>query len=154
MKALRILIFAILLTGLNSTQTFSQNHGFGIGILIGEPTGISMKGWLSSRTAIDAGLAWSFVEERSLHFHADYLWHFLHRIDNHDEIPLYYGIGGRIKIKGDQDARIGMRMVFGIGYMFEDAPFDLFLEIAPILDLLPSTKMSANAGFGARFFFH
>ena len=45
-------------------------------------------------------------------------------------------------------------MVFGIGYMFEDAPFDLFLEIAPILDLLPSTKMSANAGFGARFFFH
>jgi hypothetical protein len=38
----------------------AQDSGFGLGIIIGEPTGISAKQWTGSRTAIDGAVAWSF----------------------------------------------------------------------------------------------
>lgn len=132
----------------------AQDHGFGAGIIVGEPTGVSVKGWLSPTTAIDAGLAWSMVHETSFHVHADYLIHAFHAFETEEEIPLYYGIGGRIKTgENGEDARFGVRMVIGVDYMFRDAPIDIFLEVAPILDLTPATELQMNAGLGARFWF-
>lgn len=146
-----IIIFFSIFTSINS---FSQDHRFGAGIMIGEPTGINVKGWLTKNTALDIGLAWSFVRETSFHIHADYLMHSFDVFETTENIPLYYGIGGRIKIGDHDKSRLGFRMVGGINYIFRGAPFDLFLEIAPILDLVPKTELTANGGFGARFFFH
>ena len=131
----------------------SQQRGFGAGIILGEPSGLSLKGWLTQKTAIDFGLAWSFVDKVSLHIHGDYLIHSYNVFETKENIPLYYGIGGRIKTVADKDARIGLRLVGGIGYIFKDATFDLFLEVAPVLDLVPKTEASVNAGIGARYFF-
>jgi len=153
MKQARLFFLTIFTLLIVYTNSFSQRQGFGAGIIIGEPTGISMKGWLTSKTAIDAGIAWSFVQETSVHIHADYLIHSFDVFRSNQEIPLYYGIGGRIKIGDNEKARLGLRMVVGIGYVFQSAPFDLFLEAAPILDLAPKTELNGNAGFGARFFF-
>ncbi|MBI4549134.1 MAG: hypothetical protein HY707_14215 [Ignavibacteriae bacterium] len=137
-----------------TTSSLSQDRGFGIGVIVGEPTGISMKGWLSSTSALDVGLAWSFAKETSFHIHGDYLLHSFNVFKTQERIPLYYGIGGRIKTGRREDDRVGLRMVVGIGYIFRDAPVDLFVEVAPILDLAPSTDFRMNAGLGARFFFH
>jgi len=153
MRYILLSILVLVLVVTSSVNLFCQRHGMGLGIIIGEPTGVSLKGWLSSKSAIDAGLAWSFTDEASIHIHADYLLHSFDVFDTPEDIDLYYGIGGRIKVGNDEKARLGLRMVGGIGYMFKDAPFDLFLEIAPILDIAPATKLNANAGFGARFFF-
>ena len=131
----------------------SQDRGFGAGILIGEPTGFSFKGWTSSINAVDAGLAWSFTHETTFHLHADYLWHAFNVFKTTERLPLYYGIGGRIKTGRNEDARFGARMVVGIDYLFRDAPVDIFFEIAPILDFTPSTELQGNAGIGARFWF-
>ncbi|MBI1806448.1 MAG: hypothetical protein HYR76_05295 [Ignavibacteria bacterium] len=133
--------------------SFSQDRGFGIGILIGEPTGVSVKGWLNATNAIDAGVAWSFVRETSFHIHGDYLWHSFDVFKSSEKIPLYYGIGGRIKTGRHQDTRLGLRVVVGVGYIFRNAPVDLFFEVAPIVDLAPSTELQGNVGLGARFFF-
>ena len=117
--------------------SWSQDHGVGAGILIGEPTGISFKGWLSPTTAMDAGLAWSFHRETSFHVHADYLIHAFDVFHTRERIPIYYGIGGRIKTSRHEDASLGVRVVVGADYMFRDAPVDIFLEVAPVLDLAP-----------------
>jgi hypothetical protein len=136
----------------------SQDKGFGLGIIIGEPTGISLKAWMSKTSAVDAGLAWSFVNEGSAHIHVDYLHHIYDVIKiESGKLPLYVGIGGRIKIKnnkGNNDNRVGIRIPLGIDYMFASAPVDIFLEIAPILDLTPETKISVNGGLGFRYFFN
>ncbi len=153
MNTLRYFFFVLCFLFVFITSSLSQDHGFGIGIIIGEPTGISMKGWLSGTTAIDGGLAWSFVRNGSFHIHADYLWHSFDVFHTEERVPLYYGIGGRIKTEHQEDARLGVRVVVGVGYLFRDAPVDLFLEIAPIVDLAPSTELEVNAGFGARFWF-
>lgn len=145
---------ALIMFLLNFYNTsFSQDRGFGLGILLGEPTGMSMKGWVSSSTAIDAGVAWSFHHEGSFHLHADYLFHSFDVFKTQDKIPLYYGIGGRIKTGRNQDTRLGLRMVVGVDYLFQHAPFDIFVELAPILDLTPATEAQVNAGIGGRFWF-
>ena len=124
------------------------------GVIIGEPTGFSFKGWLDSKSAFDAGLAWSFVRGGSFHIHADYLFHSFGVFNTTEKIPLYFGVGGRIKTYKDEDARVGVRGVIGVGYFFKDAPVDLFLEVAPVIDLTPATELQVNAGFGARYFFY
>jgi hypothetical protein len=153
MNRIHVVLTLLAIFIIASNISYSEGKGFGLGIIIGEPTGISMKGWLSSTTAVDAGLAWSFAGETALHLHADYLLHSFDVFETSETIPLYYGIGARIKL-GDHDNNLfGVRMVVGISYIFKNAPVDLFMEVAPILDLTPETKLRANAGLGARFYF-
>jgi hypothetical protein len=142
--------------------------GFGVGLILGEPTGLSLKKWVAPDRAIDAGIAWSFSENDSLHLHGDYLFHWFDRLEKpatQGRLPLYAGLGARFKFKEEgsggrrnsgrnrRDAMIGVRVPFGISYLFADAPVDLFAEIVPILDVAPDTRFSLNAAIGARFYF-
>lgn len=132
----------------------AQKSGVGIGVMFGEPTGLSFKGWLSERSAIDGGLGWSFVKDGSVHIHVDYLYHF-YNVFGTPNVPLYLGVGGRIKMQNKEhnsDTRIGIRIPFGIAFQFTEAPVDIFLEIAPILDLSPKSEGSVNGALGIRFY--
>ena len=132
--------------------TLAQDSGFGLGIIVGDPTGLSGKYWLGNNSAIDGAAAWSFGGDGALHLHADYLLHNFSLITiPKGKLPLYYGIGGRIKFS--DDARVSVRIPVGLDYMLEGAPLDLFLEIVPMLDLVPDTDFSLNAGLGIRYFF-
>ena len=140
--------FIILFASLN----YSQNKRIGAGIIVGEPTGLSFKYWLTDNTALDAGLAWSFVDENAFQIQADYLIHnfSLIKISN-GKLPFYFGIGGRLKFSND--ATLGVRVPLGLAYIFSDEPIDIFLEIVPILDLLPQTDFTISAAIGGRYFF-
>jgi hypothetical protein len=138
----------------------------GLGVIAGEPTGVSLKYWLDGRHAVDAGVGWSFSENESLHLHADYLWHdfgLLRPGDVKGRLPVYYGVGARLKMQDDgdgdghgsneDDALFGARFPLGIAWISSSAPVDVFLEIAPVLDLLPGTDLSFNAAIGVRYWF-
>ena len=137
-------------------SAWGQTGDTGVGIIAGEPTGLSVKHFIDQRAAVDAGLAWSFSEDGDLHVHADYLLHnrsFLQRELNVQtkRLSLYYGIGGRIRT--DDDTRVGVRFVLGTAYDFNVAPFDAFFELVPVMDLAPDTDLDLNAGLGFRFWF-
>jgi hypothetical protein len=51
------------------------------------------------------------------------------------------------------DARLGARIPVGLEYIFPDQHFDIFLEVVPLLDLIPDTDFTLNAAIGARYFF-
>lgn len=135
----------------------AQDKGFGIGIMLGEPSGISAKKWINNLNAIDAGVGWSFTENGSIHLHADYLYHNYDLIKMSDsKIPFYFGIGGRLKFKGEEKSAkgnsIGIRVPVGVAYEFSRAPFDVFLEIVPILDVSPDTRFTFNSAIGVRYY--
>jgi len=120
----------------------------------GEPTGLSLKLWTSGDKAVDAGIAWSFEGNNNLNIHADYLIHRFSLIKvNKGSLPLYFGIGGRVRFNENRDDDLGIRIPVGLDYLFENSPFDVFFEIVPILDLYPSTDLELSAAIGARFFF-
>ncbi|MFC1551044.1 hypothetical protein ACFL6P_00630 [Candidatus Latescibacterota bacterium] len=138
-------------------QTFSEEKNIGIGVMLGEPTGFSAKVWRDENVAIDGGVAWSLTDEKHFNVHADYLWHNwdvlddAFEIDDTGRLPLYYGIGGRLKT--ESDTRIGIRFVVGSAFEFSYAPFDIFFEIAPVMDIVPKTELDLNIVFGGRFWF-
>jgi len=132
----------------------AQDGGTGLGIMLGEPAGISFKTWISGRSAIDAGLAWSF-HDKAYHFHADYLWHnfMIFRLEQgNGKLPLYMGVGGRFKIS-KKDFYTGVRVPIGMAYIFPRDRLDIFLEAVPVLDLIPGTGFDFNAAAGMRYFF-
>jgi hypothetical protein len=131
----------------------AQDRGAGLGVIIGEPTGVSAKFWTSSHNAIDAAVAYSFRRRGYFHLHADYLWHFPNVIKSTERFPLYAGVGGRLGV-GRGSSIFGIRIAGGIAYWVRDAPIEVFFELAPIVDLAPETGVSGNAGIGARFFFN
>jgi len=154
------MIFMVMLVALTAGSAWAQ-HDFGLGIIVGEPTGISGKLWLGKTTAIDGAVAWSFEGEDAFHLHMDYLLHSFDLIHvDKGKLPLYYGIGGRIKFHGDHgkndddnDARVGLRIPVGLEYIFSGERVDIFLEIVPLLDLVPDTGFSLNGVIGVRYFF-
>jgi hypothetical protein len=131
----------------------AQHDGFGLGLIVGEPTGVSLKQWTGPRTAFAFGFAWSFADDAALHIHADYL---LHSTQYSSELngrsPFYYGLGVRLKAEED-DTWLGVRVPLGVAFFINDEPIDFFMEVAPLMDLVPETEFRLNAALGARYYF-
>lgn len=129
----------------------AKERDFGLGVIVGEPTGLSFKKWMTKTAAIDAAAAWSFVDG-SFHIHADYLLHSfsVFKVER-GKLLVYYGLGGRIST--EVELRVGIRVPAGLSYTFENSPLDIFFEIGPILDLTPATEFRLTGGLGIRYFF-
>jgi len=130
----------------------AQDSGFGLGVIVGEPTGLSGKLWIGSSTAIDGAVAWSFGNKSTLYLHADYLFHNfdLFKVEK-VKVPVYFGIGSRIKF--EDNSKVGVRIPVGIDYILTGTPLDIFLELVPLLDLAPSTEFGFNGAIGIRYLF-
>lgn len=137
----------------DSAMAQDGDKNFGVGLMIGEPTGISLKYWHSQKNALAGGAAWSLGQYEAVHLHADYLWHNYSVFDDIDNgrLPVYYGIGGRI-VFAENDAVLGARVPVGLNYRFEESPLDLFLEVAPTLNLVPDTDFDINGALGIRIY--
>ena len=140
------------IVSLFSIGIFAQNSGLGLGIVFGEPTGLSAKMWTSEKTAFDAGLAWSIAGSGWLHVHADFLIHNYDLISvSKGALPVYFGLGAYVGLSSD--LAFGARVPFGLAYQFESAPVDIFAEIVPGLALLPGIGFNIEGGIGVRYFF-
>ena len=147
----RILLITIILTVITTNAT-GQSSGFGAGIMLGEPTGISLKNWMSTSNAWDVGIAWSSGKHGSFHLHSDYLWHSFNLIKvDKGVLPLYYGVG--IRLLFADDSHFGIRGIVGLDYLFDGIPLDVFLELVPIFDMVPGTGFDFNGALGVRYFF-
>jgi len=146
-------ILLVVLTGLLLPLSLTaQDSGIGLGVILGQPTGVSFKAWTARNQALDVAVAWAFDREEAVHVHADYLFHDfrLFRVEK-GQFVLYYGIGGRIK--AESRTRFGIRIPIGLSYLFEDIPLELFFELGPIMDLTPSTLFRMSTGVGIRYYF-
>jgi hypothetical protein len=144
------LIF-VLVSGLFAMNVLAQDKGFGIGVILGEPTGLSAKSWITSKTAVDVAVAWA-LHDPSLHIHADFLVHQFNLVTvSEGQLPLYFGLGARVKLA--DETMFGARIPIGMDYLFDSAPLDIFFEVVPILNLVPSTAFDLNAAIGIRYFF-
>lgn len=145
--------------------TQAQSNKFGLGVMIGEPTGLSSKWWTSNTNAFAFGVGWSvqgyrlngfsskYDNSTRIHIHVDYLWHSFNVIKSSHEFPLFYGIGGRINSETETSGAFSVRGVFGIAWLPRSTPLDIFLEVVPTLSLIRSTGFGIDAAIGARYFF-
>lgn len=150
-------IVFFLLLGVN--QAIAQDRNLGVGLIIGEPTGISLKLWTGSNSAIDFGLGWSLsqnineTQNSRIHLHMDVLRHSFNVISSAEQIPVYYGLGARFVGGSETDNSLAVRSVFGLAWEPHYTPLDLFLEVAPSLQVVPSTTFALDAAVGIRYYF-
>lgn len=140
-----------------------EKGALGVGIIIGEPTGVSAKLYLRDDQAIQAALAVSSVVG-GFQVHADYLLHpFI--LEERDEftLPAYVGAGVSLLQHGgeDDDFRVGVRAVAGLLFDFKEVPLDVFAEVAGVgqytfgsdSDSVNGLGVALNGGIGARYYF-
>lgn len=151
MKKLFGLLF-ILIT-LFEINLSAQQKDFGLGIILGEPTGVSAKLWTSGENAFDFAAAWSFQGEGNLLLQADYVWHIFRLIPvESGRLPFYVGVGAEVIFS--HYPVLGVSIPLGLDYLFANAPVDIFVELVPILRLAPSTDFDFAGGIGARYWFN
>lgn len=146
MKALVVLITLFL-----AQAAFAQKTG--VGVSLGNPTGLNGKYWLSGDRAVDAGLALSFGKHSNASIHSDYLLHNEAAFYFNDTVPLdlYYGIGGRMEFA--DEIELGVRIPVGLVHKVEGGSADMFAEVAPIVDFVGRTGVELHWLFGGRYYF-
>ena len=138
----------------SSAALQAQNLKHGIGIIFGEPTGISYKHQLNQKAAIDTAAAWSLSNKNRFHIQADYVLHDYSLIQvKKGRLPLYYGVGGRVEFRENEKNRFGVRVPLGIDYYFAGVPIDIFAEIVPVVELFPDTDIDLEGAIGVRYWF-
>ncbi len=133
---------------------------FGIGFIVGEPTGLSFKWWTQKNRAVDAALGFS-TSDVSFHLHADYLFHAANRFQTRKEkLPFYYGMGFRFKELKTTERRtkssethFGFRFPLGLDFFLQQTPLEVFIEAVPVLDFTPGTDFELKAAGGIRYYF-
>lgn len=143
-------------------EKFTANKEFGLGLMIGAPTGLSGKYYLSADNAIDFGLGVvrHFRNRDGLHIHADYLWHPAVLLTAEPFVmPLYFGVGARFfdfSDNNDDDLSVGVRVPLGIALDFNNVPIDIFFELAFVFDFIVDrgdTYADLNGAIGLRYYF-
>jgi hypothetical protein len=185
---LKSLLFVI---AVSLSAQAAGGRNFGLGMVLGDPTGFSGKYWSSSTTALDFNVGWAgywhgrdgywdpdcnsaafyrrnvgYCEDqaynyrrdygygwRIFHMHADYLFHNFDAIRATERFPLFYGPGLSVNYWNYDFLQLGVRGNFGIAWMPRRAPMDLFLEVAPTMELFPGPDFDVSGGLGARFYF-
>ena len=137
-----ILIVALALPAIGAAQT-------SVGIILGEPSGLSVKQSIGNVQAVEGAVAWSFYPFGSFYVHLDYKQHF-HQFDvQPGRLLAYSGVGLRVYL--GTDVGFGVRLPIGIVYELGGAPLEVFLELAPGLNLFPRTAATVGGGIGLRF---
>lgn len=160
--------------GHGSFEKFEANKTFGIGLELGEPTGVNAKWFLSDSGALDFGLGYiyrHYYAGDGLNLYADYLWHpFVFTKTEGFELPFYFGVGGRFwsfdygcDKNGNNciyDASsLGVRAPVGIAFDFNKIPLDVFIQLTPVLDFFrhynnhDDVHLGIDFSAGARFWF-
>lgn len=145
----------ILLLTLFVTGTHAEDRKkIGLGVIAGEPTGLTAKFMFNNTTGIDGGVGWKTSGDNEFHIYADYLYHLydIIRVPS-GQLPLYLGGGLRYVDRSNEDDKFGIRIPVGIEYLFENVSLGAFFELVPILNLTPDTDFDLEAGIGIRFFF-
>jgi hypothetical protein len=134
-------------------------NGIGAGLVVGTPSGLALAWKPRDRNMIQAELGWGY-EGRSphgdtgLHLNADYAFD-LSVIEQdstpHIRWPVYMGIGG-VLYAGSGTA-LGARVPVGMRMEPVDLRLDVFIELAPVVMLVPATYAGVHFNLGLRYFF-
>lgn len=149
---MRVARLLVLIAVLWSAPVRAESGAFGLGLIIGQPTGLTGAYELSENTAIDAALGLAIFDDRDFYVHVEFLY-FLPTLVNAGDFDLraYLGIGGWLVTHND--AVFGARAPFGLSLDFNSVPLQIFLEASVLIALAPDTGGDVRGALGFRYYF-
>ena len=137
----------------------------GVGLFVGQPTGLDLKLGLSRNTALDILLGWyshwdnrDYIDDGA-YAHVTYLVTPLVTRGRSVIVPLRIGIGGAVfddAGRFDDHLHFAMRVPFEIALVFRRTPLEIYGEIAlkaTLNDHDHHRFLDLDGGIGLRFYF-
>ncbi len=126
---------------------------FGLGISLGQPTGLTLGYRFSPKSMLDVTLGLDGFDNDAYYVHAVVDFFPFGDILGGGSVGLspYIGIGGIAFDAGD--IGLAARVPFGLSLDFRRAPIQIFGEIALILVVTPDTDTGFDGAGGFRYFF-
>jgi hypothetical protein len=159
-----LIIFTVLALCTNFSNAYAQQpqgKDFGFGIILGDPTGGTLKFFSNQNNAFVVDFGASYFG--SPRIGVDYLWQF--NAFNSDIANLYAGAGGTIGfgrgngfyykdkyIREKSNVGLGARGVFGVNVIPRRMPLEFFFEVGVLMSVAPDFGSSADIGLGMRFY--
>ena len=139
------------------TASPAQAGPFGLGIILGTPTGITGAYQLSGSTAIDAAVGLDLIDDQHIYVHVEFLY-ILPNLLSGGSVGLspYLGVGGFVTDFGKRaDDRVGLgaRVPFGLSLDFQRAPLQIFGEAVVGILLVPDVDVGIGGAIGFRYYF-
>lgn len=132
----------------------AQEREIGVGLKLGEPTGLTLKYWLNTRNALDFTLGAAVFNSNSrVNINVNYLYHYDNVIKTREDVSLFLGFGARLVSKKHGNSSFGIRGVGGVAWYSDKYPIEVFLEAAPVFRLFPTTGIDFDMAIGARYYF-
>lgn len=169
MKYRTLCLIILFLLG-SAFSTFAQGprgNSFGFGLILGDPTGATIKYWTNKENAFTASVGSSYYGQ--IRLGGDYLWHF--DAFNSRVVKMYAGPGlvlGFGQSHGgfwwkedhhkfyywDDNTSIGVagRVIFGINIIPKRSPVEIFFELGPLIGISPAFGVNLDAALGIRFY--
>jgi len=148
MKKLTFVLLIALGFGL---QTNAQDYNTGIGLRGGWGTGLTVKHFLSGKSAVEGILD---SQWRGIRITGLYEIH--NQAFNTNRLNWYYGVGGHIGFWNGRNYRqvdnhnnytiIGIDGILGLEYNFEEIPFNIGIDWKPMIDLGGSSGFWGDGG--------
>jgi hypothetical protein len=133
-------------------------QNLGLGVVVGSPTGLSLKYLLAKKSAFAVHAGWSFMDNPGVHLTGDYQYLFPMVIETAEgksisDLTPYIAAGGRFRFKDvgeENEFHLGLRIGGGVEYLV--SKFGIFLELVPVVNLVPGTEFDLEGGLGFLFY--
>ena len=149
-------VFTFFTLFIATSSLTAQNEGFAVGAQLFSPTGISAKATISDKAAISGVLAFNINEfSNSVNLQTNLILNGKDDTFNIESGLLrpYYGVGVEIRFSENFDNGIGIRLPLGIEYALQDQPLELYMDMAPTINIGPSSAFFLSSSMGVRYFF-
>ncbi|HEY7372042.1 MAG TPA: hypothetical protein VIF57_07660 [Polyangia bacterium] len=165
-------------SGVARATEVGYSRQYGVGAVVGDPTGLSGKIWVGQTNAIDLGVGFYGYGYRggcftdrggrvvcdrrygygSTSVHADYLWESKLVAGSKAQLDWHIGAGARALFIGDPCGSgcwdVGVRGPIGLDLTFTQPSFlEVFIELAPAFYLVPGAFFAMEGGLGVRGYF-
>ncbi|MFB6271393.1 MAG: hypothetical protein ABEL51_00720 [Salinibacter sp.] len=149
-RPLFALLFIVALAAAPPAQAQRAPGAAGLGVHLGEPSGITAKIYNPNRASYDILAAWSLYENFFfLNGHAL----FEHPLSAQNvEQPLQWYIGPGAYLSVSNKAGFGVSGTIGVDILLADH-FEIYLQATPRFELVGETKPYLGGGLGLRYYF-
>lgn len=155
MKVARTAALLVTFSILAYTTSSAQSSNWGIGVQLGQPSGLSLKKHNPYGMSADILLAWDLNDFFFVNLHGT--WE--KNLSSNGDFHFVYGPGifagfreRSLNTEIDDDLFVGISGTFGLAYNIDR--FEIYVRATPRLALIESSGGAVGGGLGFRFYFN
>lgn len=136
-----------------------RDHQLGLGLSVGQPTGITGEYRLSDAQSLELTLGLDTFDDGDTYIHLMWKIYLAELARSGDlSVPVYVGVGPFLFEHGPEfadDVGLGARAPFGLALEFTKAPLQVYFEIALLVALIDGDEgdLDIDGAIGFRYWF-